>query len=274
MNATFKHSVVTKDAACLNCHTAHGGDLAKLMRNDPIKVCMRCHENDQKDPTGRVVHSVAMVMDPKLSKHGPIRDGNCAGCHNTHGSDVSRLLKAPYPEAFYQPFSEDKYQLCFSCHDKQLVETPKTANLTNFRNGDRNLHFVHVNRDKGRNCRSCHETHASRNELQIRDSVPFGQWEMPLKYVSSASGGSCSPGCHKPFAYDRNKPVDYGPPLATPPPTPTPVPATITQAPPSASPPSQNGSPPPIAPAPTVPAPAPPPTPALPPVVNSPSPPK
>jgi predicted CXXCH cytochrome family protein len=25
MNATFKHSVVTKDAACLNCHTAHGG---------------------------------------------------------------------------------------------------------------------------------------------------------------------------------------------------------------------------------------------------------
>jgi predicted CXXCH cytochrome family protein len=91
------------------------------MRNDPIKVCMKCHENDQKDPSGRVVHKRRDGADPKLSKHGPIRDGNCAGCHNTHGSDISRLLKAPYPEAFYQPFSEDKYQLCFSCHDKQLV---------------------------------------------------------------------------------------------------------------------------------------------------------
>jgi predicted CXXCH cytochrome family protein len=286
MNATFKHSVVTRDAACLNCHTAHGGDLAKLMRNDPIKVCMKCHQQDQKDPTGRVVHNVAMVLDPRLSKHGPINDGNCAGCHNTHGSDVSRLLKAPYPEAFYQPFSEDKYQLCFSCHDKQLVEQPKTANLTGFRNGDRNLHFVHVNRDKGRNCRSCHETHASRNDRHIRDSVPFGQWEMPIKYAKSDTGGSCSPGCHKPFTYDRNRPIDYGPPLSTPPatptPTPTPTPApALTQ---STTPtPGQSAAPPRIIPpapapsapaAPVVPAAPVPSAPVLPPVVNPPPAPK
>ena len=227
MNAKFKHSIVTKDNACLNCHTAHGGDLAKLMRNEPIKVCMKCHDKDQVDPKGRVVHNVAMVLDPKLSKHGPIRDGNCAGCHNVHGSEVSRLLKAPYPEAFYQPFSEDKYQLCFSCHDKQLVEQPKTANLTGFRNGDRNLHFVHVNRDKGRNCRSCHETHASVSERHIRDSVPFGQWNMPLKYARTETGGSCSPGCHKPFGYDRDHPVDNGQPLTAPPATPAPTPVAV-----------------------------------------------
>jgi predicted CXXCH cytochrome family protein len=223
INATFKHSVVTKDQACLNCHTAHGGDLAKLMRNEPIKVCMKCHEQDQKTPDGRIVKNVAMIMDPKAVKHGPIRDGNCSGCHDTHGSNNSRLLQKPYPEAFYQPFAEEKYGLCFSCHDKQLVETQKTANLTNFRTGDRNLHFLHVNREKGRNCRSCHETHASTNELHLRDSVPYGKWEMPIKYVKSESGGSCSPGCHKPYTYDRVNPVDYAPTAPTAPAAPAPA---------------------------------------------------
>jgi hypothetical protein len=37
---------------------------------------------------------------------------------------------------------------------------------------------------------------------------------MPIKFAKSDSGGSCSPGCHKPYAYDRNAPVDY---QATPP---------------------------------------------------------
>jgi predicted CXXCH cytochrome family protein len=210
MNATFKHSVVTKEAACLNCHTAHGGDLAKLMRAEPVQVCMKCHEHDQKDASGRVIKNVAAVMDPAQVKHGPIRDGNCAGCHNTHGSDVSRLLVKTYPAEFYQDFDVAKYDLCFSCHDRQLVQTEKTANLTGFRNGQRNLHFVHVNRDKGRNCRSCHQTHASGNELHVRDSVPFGKWEMPIRFSKSDTGGSCSPGCHKPYTYDRDKPVNYG----------------------------------------------------------------
>jgi predicted CXXCH cytochrome family protein len=194
------------------------------MKSEPVDVCMKCHQQDQKDPTGRVVKNVAVAMDPKSVKHGPIRDGNCSGCHETHGSNVSRLLAKPYPDAFYQSFAQEKYDLCFTCHDKQLVLTEKTANLTAFRNGNVNLHFVHVNREKGRNCRSCHETHASTNELHVRNSVPFGKWEMPIKFTKSDSGGSCSPGCHKPYAYDRNAPVDYQAtppaPFAPPPPAP------------------------------------------------------
>ena len=222
--STFQHSVVTHDAACLNCHTAHGGDMAKLMRAEPVNVCMKCHQQDQKAPDGHLVKNVAVVMDQKSVKHGPIRDGNCAGCHETHGSNVSRLLAKPYPEAFYQSFAQEKYDLCFTCHDKQLVLTEKTANLTGFRNGDRNLHFVHVNKEKGRNCRSCHETHASTNELHVRNSVPFGKWEMPIKFAKSDSGGSCSPGCHKPFTYDRTKPVDYDATPSAPPAAPAPAP--------------------------------------------------
>ena len=76
-----------------------------------------------------------------------------------------------------------------------------------------NLHYLHVNRDKkGRTCRACHETHASNAEKHIRDSVPFGKggWELPIGFEKTASGGSCSPGCHKPIGYDRDRAVEYG----------------------------------------------------------------
>jgi len=212
LDAKFKHSIVTQQDACLNCHTAHGGDLAKLMRAEPVKVCMKCHESPQKAPDGRQVLAVPEVLDPKMSKHGPIREGNCSGCHDTHGSDHSRLLTKEYPDTFYQDFAIEKYDLCFSCHDKQLVLQQKTKGLTGFRNGQENLHFVHVNKaDRGRNCRACHETHASAREMHVRDSVPYGNWKMPLNYSKTETGGSCSPGCHKQFDYDREKPVEYAP---------------------------------------------------------------
>lgn len=207
--ATHKHSIVTQDQGCLNCHTAHGGDLAMLMKNEPIKVCMKCH--DKPIEAGDIkVAAVTDVLDPKKVKHGPIRDGNCGGCHNVHGSDHVRLLSKPYSPVFYQAFALEKYDLCFSCHDKALVQTEQAKGLTGFRNGDVNLHFAHVNKaDKGRNCRACHSTHASNHELHVRETVPYGKWEMPINFKKTESGGSCAPGCHKAYEYDRDKPVAY-----------------------------------------------------------------
>src|SRR5205814_2766470 len=80
MDAPHKHSPVVTDQACLNCHTAHGGDLAKLMKAEPIKVCMKCDEQPIATKDGRKIASVAQVLDPTMNKHGPIRDGNCSGC--------------------------------------------------------------------------------------------------------------------------------------------------------------------------------------------------
>jgi predicted CXXCH cytochrome family protein len=214
--AKFAHSIVTKSDACLNCHTAHGGDLAKLMKAEPIKVCMKCHNEKIDVDANKTVAAVSEVLDGNMIKHGPIRDGNCGGCHNVHGSDVNKLLSKPYPETFYQGFSVDKYELCFSCHDKQLVLTQKTEGLTGFRNGTANLHFLHVNKsERGRNCRACHSTHASSHELHVRETVPYGNWQMPINFKKTETGGSCSPGCHKEYQYDRNNPLSYTPPAAT-----------------------------------------------------------
>ena len=96
------------------------------------------------------------------------------------------------------------------CHDKQLVTLKNTAGLTGFRNGDMNLHYLHVNKvDRGRTCRACHDTHAGPHEFHVRDKVPYGSWEMPINFKKTEAGGSCAPGCHKPFTYDREKPLNY-----------------------------------------------------------------
>jgi predicted CXXCH cytochrome family protein len=217
--AKFKHSAVEQGEACLNCHTPHGGAMAKLTRDDLGKACMTCHDKALTTADKRPVPAVTEVLDKTLSQHGPIRDGNCSGCHSLHGSQVSRLLAKPYPETFYAPFNLDDYGLCFSCHDKALVLQPKTTGLTRFRNGEENLHFVHVNRpDKGRSCRACHATHASTHSAHVRDSVPYGKWELPINFKPTETGGSCTPGCHKEAPYDREKPA----PMLNPPNVPAP----------------------------------------------------
>ena len=138
--------------------------------------------------------------------HGPIKQKDCSGCHDPHGSKNFRILRHFYPPSFYKAFAPENYNLCFSCHEKSLVLNPQTTKLTNFRNGNMNLHFKHVNKPiKGRTCRACHETHASNFPKHIREGVPFGGWELPVNYQKTETGGSCTPGCHKVKRYDREK---------------------------------------------------------------------
>jgi predicted CXXCH cytochrome family protein len=228
VSAKFKHSALTDGKGCLNCHMAHGSDMAKLTRDDLGKACLTCHDKPQTTADKRLVAAVPEVGNKNLSLHGPIRDGNCAGCHALHGSENSRLLAKPYSEAFYEPFALEKYSLCFQCHDKALVLTAKTTGLTNFRNGEDSLHYLHVNKaEKGRSCRACHSTHASEHPLHIRDAVPFGKWELPINFQPTKTGGSCTPGCHKEASYDRENPVKRAAPTTPPAPATRPVAAPL-----------------------------------------------
>jgi predicted CXXCH cytochrome family protein len=208
LEAPQRHSIVTKGQACLNCHTAHGGELANLMKNTPVKACMTCHDKKIELGQGHVVAAVPEVLDPLKIKHGPVRQGNCGGCHAVHGGQYTRLLTAPYPETFYEPFRLETYGLCFTCHNKELCLRKESTTVTAFRNGSRNLHYVHVNKGKqGRTCRACHSTHASTNPVHVRESVPYGNWQLPVNYTATATGGRCASGCHRELAYDRNNPV-------------------------------------------------------------------
>jgi len=211
--AKTQHSAYKIDKKCLNCHDPHYTNFPKQLRAAPADLCLSCHNKELETPTGKIMN-MKKWLDGNNDWHGPIRQKDCPACHNPHGTDNFRLLKRPYPRDFYTPFSQEQYGLCFSCHERTLVLDRFTTTLTNFRNGDENLHFRHVNQTvKGRTCRACHEVHASNNPKHIRDSVPYGDWNLPTNYVKYRIGGKCSPGCHVPRGYSRagkvQNPIDY-----------------------------------------------------------------
>lgn len=181
---------------CTACHDPHESDYRMQLRKPGAELCFNCHDR---------------AMAKGKSVHPPVAAGDCVGCHRPHGSQLSKLLKKEFPEAFYMPYNPDNYLLCFECHSREIAQDRRTDTLTEFRNGDFNLHYVHVNRpDKGRSCKTCHEPHAAGQAKLIKGKVPgFGNWGIPIKYTKTATGGTCVVGCHKPKSYDRLRPVVY-----------------------------------------------------------------
>ena len=216
-------------SGCTSCHDPHASGQPAELKARMDKVCLTCHDKPLKLPGGRVIASMTTVLDSK-NLHGPLRNGSCSECHQPHAANEPNLLNKFYPDKFYAGFDVNNYALCFSCHDKQLVLLPKTAALTNFRDGDRNLHFVHDNRaEKGRTCKSCHDVHGSDLPNHMATSVPFegSSWAMPIRYEPAKDGGTCTPGCHKELSYNRIKAVTpTTAPANTQPNTTGPMPAT------------------------------------------------
>ena len=211
-SASTQHDAVTTKRACLNCHAAHASDHAALLKDEARNLCFECHNKEISLPGGGALINMKKLIETGKSLHGAVSQGGCIECHEIHGGGHRRLLTNEYPSDLYFPFSDSAYALCFSCHDKQLVLLASTASATAFRNGDTNLHYVHVHRDqKGRSCKVCHDSHAASRDKHIRDTVPFGpgSWRLPIKYESLPEGGRCGAGCHAALEYNREKPLSY-----------------------------------------------------------------
>jgi predicted CXXCH cytochrome family protein len=194
--SSFKHEAMTKDLGCAECHKAHDSKLSYLLRKPTNELCFACHDKIQ-----------AQIAAAKY-KHRPVLDNSCRSCHLPHGSRYSKLLFADYPPETLSGYDPSKYAFCFSCHSEKIVRERYVDTQTEFRNGKLNLHFLHVNKENdGATCRACHDGHASNQPKQIRETVPFGTWEIPIKYTKSDTGGSCLTGCHREYKYDRINPV-------------------------------------------------------------------
>ncbi|MFO0752113.1 MAG: cytochrome c3 family protein [Thermodesulfovibrionales bacterium] len=205
--AKVKHGGLETERKCLACHDPHASDYAKQLMKQPIDTCATCHDKPLDTPDGRIMNMKEHLAKNK-DHHGPIKQSDCSACHNTHGSDNFRILRKNFAPVFYAPFDIKNFELCFNCHEKNLALEARTTTMTGFRNGDQNLHFVHVNKAvKGRTCRACHDAHATSNPKHVRDAVPFGAWGLPVGFKKSENGGSCLPGCHQQFVYDRSAPA-------------------------------------------------------------------
>lgn len=175
---------------CTRCHDPHQSDNPALLKAPGAQLCFGCHDK---------------AIAEGVSVHKPVAAGRCTDCHAPHGSAYPSILKSDYPEEFYLPYKQENFGLCFRCHNKDLAQDRRTDTLTGFRNGDYNLHYVHVNRpDKGRSCKTCHDPHAAGQPRLIKERIPgFGSWDIPIRYTKTETGGTCVVGCHKPKSYDR-----------------------------------------------------------------------
>jgi predicted CXXCH cytochrome family protein len=210
--ASEQHGALITKKGCGNCHDPHGSGEPKLLTAPLDRLCLGCHDQPQKAPDGRTIRSVKAEIADSPFLHGPVRHGQCQVCHQVHGSSNTRLLARHFSPEFYGKFDVTNYALCFSCHPSAAVTERDDARVTGFRNGTRNLHFVHVNQpEKGRSCKACHEIHGSRRPMHIAAEVAFdrGGWSMPIQFTKTDTGGSCAPGCHQAYSYDREKPVSY-----------------------------------------------------------------
>ena len=212
--APVQHRAVQDGKGCLNCHSPHASEVDSLLNGLAYNLCIGCHGKDGvTDEQGRELTNFAALLKSNPVVHGPVAAEDCSACHTPHGGKIFRLLTTEYPAKFYSPFEPRNYELCFSCHNSEVVAVERTTTLTGFRDGDRNLHYVHVNKkDRGRTCRACHEVHAAPQEHLIRDGVPYGKsgWILKINYTRLPDGGRCEKTCHGAFTYDRKKTAEGG----------------------------------------------------------------
>lgn len=201
------HGAVTSGSKCVSCHNPHGTEVEHLLTDQPANLCLSCHDRDDvADHTGKNLTNLKRLLAENPRQHSPVASGDCSACHNPHGYDNFRLLTKDYPANFYAGFKAENYALCFDCHEERMITDKETTTQTKFRDGRRNLHYLHVNKsDRGRTCRACHEVHAAKQKGLIRDAVPYGQknWMLKLNFTRTDTGGTCTKTCHATQSYNN-----------------------------------------------------------------------
>jgi predicted CXXCH cytochrome family protein len=192
----FGHEAVTEGLACIECHNAHISKYDSLLKERSGDLCFSCHEE------------MKSRIEAAAYKHQPVADKACSSCHLSHSSKYSNRLIAETPEGSYEPYDPSKYALCFTCHEEALTGERYTETYTDFRNGNLNLHYLHVNRKtNGRTCHACHEEHAGSQPKLIRTEASYGSWKITILFSKTDTGGNCTTGCHEEHGYDRISPV-------------------------------------------------------------------
>jgi predicted CXXCH cytochrome family protein len=207
------HTATQEGRGCRTCHAVHDLESEHLLVAAQPDLCYGCHDREVRLPSGRTIPNLAAQISAARYRHDPVAQGDCDACHLPHGSPYEQLLRSDYPTTLYARYTESTYALCFACHDEHLVSERRTTTATGFRDGDRNLHTVHVEDYPGRVCSICHETHAAELPHLMRRSIPYGPigWMLPINYVETETGGSCAVGCHEERSYDNTAPPEDAP---------------------------------------------------------------
>ena len=199
-NLAVVHLPATQEGGCIGCHSPHSSPERKMLVSNPKELCLSCHNKTITKGDRKIANIDQLIRKSKVV-HAAL-DRSCNSCHEPHASENKSLLDVYYPTGVYAKGTEENYELCFGCHDTELLLAETTKIATEFRDGENNLHYVHVNKEKGRTCNTCHNMHGTINEHLIPETVKFGKWDMPLVFKQTENGGSCK-GCHAELSYTR-----------------------------------------------------------------------
>jgi len=145
-NVKNKHGAINlKDAGCIFCHDPHYTGKAKMLKGKSTKdLCLSCHDKKiKRSEDGKMLKNMKRFLDKSKFIHSPIKNGDCAGCHNPHGSNNYRMTK-----------QSTMSKLCVSCHkDKRKFIKKSTKN---------------VHPPVKKNCALCHDPHAGKNKLRLK----------------------------------------------------------------------------------------------------------
>lgn len=187
---------------CQSCHDPHHSDNAYNLKKELKDMCLSCHDKEIES-ADRKLDAISPLLVEGNVIHGPVDNGDCTSCHLPHSGKFPYLLVSEYPVEQYADATAENFDLCFMCHDIDMLTQQNTDYATNFRDGTTNLHYLHINGNRGRNCNLCHNAHGAPREHILEETVLFGRWEMPMKLELNETGGSCATGCHKKLKYSR-----------------------------------------------------------------------
>ncbi|MEN8191399.1 MAG: cytochrome c3 family protein [Bacteroidota bacterium] len=203
-NAKTVHNIINQEKSCISCHLPHTSQTGSLLVKEGKDLCFTCHDKKYKNEK-RTLKNIHKIVTNSKYKHDAVSTGDCLNCHFSHSSSNNYLLNSEFPFGSYakniEPYS---FNQCFQCHDGSALTQAKTLTATNFRDGDVNMHYLHISQNKGRNCTLCHNVHGSQKPHLIAKTVQFGKWAMPVNYKVIENGGSCAPGCHGTLKYVRS----------------------------------------------------------------------
>lgn len=188
-----------KTGNCINCHNPHASNESKVIRKPTI--CITCHNKDTKEPMQ--LSNVNLFTKLRFQHFKDVTQ-KCTSCHNPHHSNNIRLFIPLKTEGLEKTNIKSDVYVCFNCHKTALFTDSLANNNTRFQNNNRNLHYVHINTKKISNCNLCHQVHGTQNPHLVREFSLMGNWKNPINYIQTDSGGSCSSGCHKQYAYNNN----------------------------------------------------------------------
>ena len=156
MNDTFNknrvHWPLVDKVGCLNCHEPHASKEKKLLLGDSKSLCGKCHSDTmelQEKLAERERQEKAAAKGRVIKgalTHQPIQEGNCEGCHASHASDNTFLLK-----------QSSIVKLCENCHDwSKHSNHPMGEKIIDSRNKNISMQ-----------CLSCHRSHGTGNRYLI-----------------------------------------------------------------------------------------------------------